>query len=45
MDHNLRMRKLFSAHHAVIKSAIRCTAGRLAPKWMQMGVFLVELPF
>jgi len=34
MGRNLRMRKLFSAHHAVIRVTIRRTAGRIAPKWV-----------
>ena len=34
MGRNLRTRKLFAATHAVIKNAIRRTAGRLAPEWV-----------
>jgi hypothetical protein len=34
MGRNLRMRKLFAAHRAVIKSAIRRTAGCLTLEWV-----------
>jgi hypothetical protein len=43
MSRNLRMRKAFTAHLAVVTATIRRTAGRIAPKWLQMGVLLIRV--